>query len=71
MKNFLSQLYRWDFEAKYVKNNDAEEENVVIKIVLTEEDEDSEVIWPKIKRKLPIIEESETSEDEDEQQEKV
>ena len=51
MKNFLSQLYSWDFEAKYVENNDAEEENDVIEIVLTEEDEDSEVIRPKIKRK--------------------
>ena len=71
MKNFLSQLYSWDFEAKYVENNDAEEENDVIEIVLTEEDEDSEVIRLKIKRKLPIIEESDTSGDEDEQQEKA
>ena len=71
IKNLLSQLYSWDFQAKYVEKTDAEEENDVIEIVLTEEDEESEVIRSKIKRKLPIIEESETSGDEDEQQEKV
>ena len=56
IKNFHAQFYSWDFEAKNDDETEVQDKEA-IKIVI-EEDEDSEVVKPKKKGKLPQIHDS-------------
>ena len=45
IKNFLAQLYSWDFEAKNESETEVQNEEAIE--IIIEEDEDSEVVKPK------------------------
>ena len=60
MKGFLDNLYNWDYEPE-INDSENEGEEETIEIAINEED--SEVLKPKKKRKPPRIEEESSDED--------
>ena len=56
MKNVLVQLYFWNFETE--NNDETEVQGKEVTEIIIKEDEDSEVVKPKKKRKPPQINDS-------------
>ena len=69
IKNFLAQLYSWDFDAKNDDPTEVQNEEAIE--IIIEENEDSEVVKPKKKRKSPQIHDSDDEDDEEDYSEVI